>query len=202
MNDVLRQLGPHGRLVVGAVAALLGVLAWGLALHLAIAARFDVALGWLVLEGLMVTGAAVGAFVAASTALAMPGPEAALELDDDTIHPLPARPRWADAAASWSTSTRSTLRDLSMAVDRQFERWHLARDEREVAILLLRGMTVDEVAEALGTQRAEVLAHAQAVYDKAGFDGRRDLLTFFLDGLVLPSDGGVDDLDVPITGVG
>jgi hypothetical protein len=47
----------------------------------------------------------------------------------------------------WRREAEEVLRGLGAAVDRQFERWKLSSAEREVALLLLKGLAHKEIAE-------------------------------------------------------
>ncbi|MBZ0120481.1 MAG: helix-turn-helix transcriptional regulator, partial [Sandaracinaceae bacterium] len=75
---------------------------------------------------------------------------------------------------------------LGEALARQFERWQLTAAEREVALLLLKGLSLKEIAEARGTSERTVRDQARAVYRKAGLAGRSELSAFFLEDLLVP----------------
>ena len=59
----------------------------------------------------------------------------------------------------------------------------LSDAEREVALLLLKGVSLKEIAEARGTAERTVRQQAAAVYAKAGVSGRSELASYFLDAL-------------------
>jgi DNA-binding CsgD family transcriptional regulator len=79
------------------------------------------------------------------------------------------------------------LRGLGAAIDRQFERWALSPAEREIALLLLKGLSLKEVAAARETSERTVRQQALGVYRKAGLAGRAELAAFFLEDLLLPA---------------
>ncbi len=89
-------------------------------------------------------------------------------------------------AARWRGETRDLLGGLGAAIDRQFERWALSRAEKEVALLLLKGLSHKEIAEVRSITEATARQQARAVYKKAGLSGRNDLAAFFLEDLLLP----------------
>lgn len=89
-------------------------------------------------------------------------------------------------AERWRTEARDLLGGLGSAIDRQFERWELTPAEREVAMLLLKGLALREVAAMRGVSERTVRQQAHSVYRKAGLEGRADLAAFFLEGLWLP----------------
>lgn len=90
-------------------------------------------------------------------------------------------------AAKWRQEAQGLLRGLAAAMDRQFEAWHLTKAEKEVALLLLKGLSHKEIAQARQVSEATARQQARAVYRKAGLAGRRDLAAFFLEELTLPA---------------
>lgn len=93
-------------------------------------------------------------------------------------------------AARWRGETLDLVSGLGAAIDRQFERWTLSPAEKEVALLLLKGLSHKEVAEARSITEATARQQARAVYKKAGLSGRHDLAAFFLEDLLLPAGDG------------
>lgn len=88
--------------------------------------------------------------------------------------------------ARFRAESQDHLRGLAVAIDRQFERWGLSAAEREVALLLLKGLTHKDVASVRETSERTVRQQALAVYRKAGLSGRAELAAFFLEDLLLP----------------
>jgi len=88
----------------------------------------------------------------------------------------------------WHESTRRLLEDLGRAVNRQFGTWGLTRAEREVAVLLLQGLSHKDVAAQTARSERTVRQHAVALYRKAGLSGRAELAAFFLGELRLPPE--------------
>jgi DNA-binding CsgD family transcriptional regulator len=91
-------------------------------------------------------------------------------------------------AARWRGEARDLLSGLGAALDRQFGRWSLSPAEKEVALLLLKGLSHKEVAQVRSITEATARQQARAVYRKAGLSGRNDLAAFFLEDLLLPSE--------------
>jgi putative tricarboxylic transport membrane protein len=94
-------------------------------------------------------------------------------------------------AARHDASTRGAeaetlLRGLSEQIDRQFAEWGLTRAEREVALLMLKGLRHKEIACVRQTSERTVRQQAFTIYKKAGLDGRTNLAAFFLEDLLLP----------------
>lgn len=81
------------------------------------------------------------------------------------------------------------LAGLGTAIDHQFERWGLTQAEREIALLLLKGLSHRDVAQLRSTNEATVRQQALAVYRKSGLRSRSELSAFFLEDLLLPRKG-------------
>lgn len=92
------------------------------------------------------------------------------------------------AVASERDKSREILGGLGEEIDKQFERWGLTAAEREVALLVLKGLRHKEIASARNTTERTVRQQALAVYRKAGLDGRTDLAAFFLEDFLPPRD--------------
>lgn len=89
-------------------------------------------------------------------------------------------------ALRYKGEAAEALRGLGEAIDDQFERWKLTAAEREVGLLLLKGLSHREVAEIRATSEATVRQQALVVYRKSGLRNRSDLSAFFLEDLLLP----------------
>ncbi|XOV90112.1 MAG: helix-turn-helix transcriptional regulator [Pseudomonadota bacterium] len=89
-------------------------------------------------------------------------------------------------AAEWQARSRSYLEGLSSLIDQQLTDWHLTPAEREVAFLLLKGLSLKDIAGLRGTTEKTARVQSMAVYAKAGLAGRSELSAFFLEDL-LPS---------------
>jgi len=89
--------------------------------------------------------------------------------------------------AQWRSDMRELLRGLGAAIDAQFERWKLTPAEREVALLLLKGLSHKEIAAVRDSSERTARQQAQAVYAKANLSGRAALSAFFLEDLLLPA---------------
>ena len=69
----------------------------------------------------------------------------------------------------------------------QFTRWGLTAAEREVGLLLLKGLSHKEVAAMRSTGETTIRQQALAIYRKSGLRNRSDLSAFFLEDLLLPA---------------
>jgi DNA-binding CsgD family transcriptional regulator len=90
--------------------------------------------------------------------------------------------------AQWRGDMRELLQGLGAAIDAQFDRWSLTAAEREVAMLLLKGLSHKEIAAVRGGSEQTARQQARAVYAKAKLSGRAALSAFFLEDLLLPPE--------------
>src|SRR5262245_37255390 len=86
----------------------------------------------------------------------------------------------------WRTESRELLAGLGEAIDAQFSQWNLTEAEREVALLLLKGLSLKETAAIRATTERTIRAQARSIYSKAGLTGRAALSAFFLEDLLAP----------------
>lgn len=89
----------------------------------------------------------------------------------------------------WRSESRTLLNGLGEAIDIQFTRWNLTEAEREVALLLLKGLSTKEIAAVRAGSERTAREHARAIYSKAGLTGRAALSAFFLEDLLAPIEG-------------
>lgn len=112
----------------------------------------------------------------------------AMRLSTQVVALRGANQRWRAQADRWRVEAREALDGLATALDRQFVRWELTDAERDVAMLLLKGLALKEAAEVRGTSERTVRQQALGVYRKAGVAGRAELSAFFLEDLLLPGE--------------
>jgi DNA-binding CsgD family transcriptional regulator len=89
----------------------------------------------------------------------------------------------------WRAEAREHLKGLGDAIDAQFSRWKLTEAEREVALLLLKGLSHKEIAAVRATSERTVREQARSLYAKSGLTGRAALSAFFLEDLIAPIEG-------------
>lgn len=90
------------------------------------------------------------------------------------------------AAEDWRRGTERLLAGLGRAISAQFSAWSFTEAESEVALLLLKGLSLREIADVRETSNRTVRQQSLAVYRKAGVAGRAELSAFFLEDLLLP----------------
>jgi len=89
----------------------------------------------------------------------------------------------------WRSEARAYLNGLGEAIEAQFTRWSLTDAEREVALLLLKGLSHREIAAVRAVSERTVREQARSLYAKAGLSGRAALSAFFLEDLLAPIEG-------------
>ena len=89
-------------------------------------------------------------------------------------------------ADAWRADSRKYIDGLAVAIDQQLSKWNLTLAEKEVAFLLLKGLSLKEVAEVRSTTEKTARVQSMAIYSKAGISGRSELSAFFLEDLLLP----------------
>jgi DNA-binding CsgD family transcriptional regulator len=89
-------------------------------------------------------------------------------------------------ATLWREGHGQLMRGLAHAIDEQLDAWRLTPAEKEVAFLLLKGLSFKEIAPVRGASERTVRQQGLAVYAKSGLAGRAELAAFFLEDLLVP----------------
>jgi DNA-binding CsgD family transcriptional regulator len=89
-------------------------------------------------------------------------------------------------AQRWKQEAGGLLAGLGAAIDAQFDRWEFSPAERDIGLLLLKGLSHKEIAQIRRVGEATVRQQAQRLYRKASIGSRNDLAAFFLEDLLLP----------------
>jgi DNA-binding CsgD family transcriptional regulator len=97
-------------------------------------------------------------------------------------------------ANAWRADSRKYVDGLARAIDQQLSKWNLSLAEKEVAFLLLKGLSLKEVAHVRNTTEKTARVQSMAVYAKAGIAGRSELSAFFLEDLLLPASRPSEDV--------
>lgn len=110
-----------------------------------------------------------------------------LELDAAGLRASLTRAK-ADADG-WRREASRWTRGLGDEIDRQLSVWALTPAEKEVALLLLKGLSHKEIAAARAVEESSVRQQARSLYRKAGIQSRSELAAFFLEDLLAPRAG-------------
>lgn len=91
-------------------------------------------------------------------------------------------------AEAWRADSKKYVDGLSKAIDQQMSQWGLTGAEKEVAFLLLKGLSLKEIGEVRNTSEKTARVQSMAIYSKAGLAGRSELSAFFLEDLLVPPE--------------
>lgn len=91
-------------------------------------------------------------------------------------------------ADQWRQEARKHVEGLSKSIDLQLDKWRLSAAEKEVAFLLLKGLSLKEIAEVRNTTEKTARVQSMAIYSKSALSGRSELSAFFLEDLLVPAD--------------
>ncbi len=80
---------------------------------------------------------------------------------------------------------KKLMGELSQIIQTQFQTWQFTQSEKEVALLLLKGLTLEEIAKVRETKEKTVRQHASNLYKKAGLSGRHELVAYFFEDLLI-----------------
>jgi len=78
----------------------------------------------------------------------------------------------------------SARHELALVLKKQFEDWQLTGTEREVAMLLLKGLSFKEIASVRDTMEKTVRQQASTIYRKANVSGRHAFSAWFIEDLL------------------
>ncbi len=92
-------------------------------------------------------------------------------------------------ARDWKMEAQKYIEGLSQSIDQQLTKWNLTAAEKEVALLLLKGLSLKEIADIRNTTEKTARVQSIAIYSKSGLSGRSELAAFFLEDLLQPQGG-------------
>jgi len=73
---------------------------------------------------------------------------------------------------------------LVSVINDHFEQWKLSESEKEVAWLLIKGLSILEISEARNTKPGTVKSQSNAIYQKSGLQNRAELASYFVEDLL------------------
>jgi len=84
----------------------------------------------------------------------------------------------------WRNRSHSKAQEIRQMIDQQFAVWLLSQSEKDVALLLIKGLSMKEIAAIRNTHEKTVRQQATTIYKKAGLSGRQELAAFFLEDIL------------------
>ncbi len=88
----------------------------------------------------------------------------------------------------WQLQHKKVLAGLSETISQQFNHWQLTEAEKQIALLMLKGLSFKEIAQARSTSERTVRQQATELYKKSNLNGRHEFAAFFLEDLLLPTE--------------
>ncbi len=82
-------------------------------------------------------------------------------------------------------SVRVASGELLAVIYARFEEWQLSPSENDIALLLIKGFSAQEIADLRSTRVGTVKSQSSTVYQKAGVRGRHELVAFFVEDLLV-----------------
>jgi DNA-binding CsgD family transcriptional regulator len=73
---------------------------------------------------------------------------------------------------------------LQGVIESHFDEWKLTASERDVASLMVKGLSISEIAGVRGSAEGTVKAHLNAIYRKANARNRAEVLSHIMDTLI------------------
>jgi len=89
---------------------------------------------------------------------------------------------------AFRASLKAASGELLAVMEAQFKEWGLSPSEWEVALLLIKGLSVQEIADIRQSQPGTVKSQSNAVYRKADLAGRSELVAYFVEDLLAGED--------------
>ncbi len=90
--------------------------------------------------------------------------------------------------AAMELGIRAARGEMANLIDAFFDQWRLTPSEREIALMVLKGIDNESIAQMRGTASSTVRAQCTRIYAKAGVDGRAQLLSIFMEELLHAGD--------------
>ena len=74
--------------------------------------------------------------------------------------------------------------NYSKVIQWQFDEWALSPSEKEVGLLILKGLSIKDISSARQTKEKTVRTQASAIYEKSSLGGRHELSAWFFEDLL------------------
>ena len=83
--------------------------------------------------------------------------------------------------AMLNSKIKEERKRYSLVIKEQFDSWNLTLGEQQVALLLLKGLSLKEIASVRKTKEMTVRQQASSIYSKSGLVGRHEFSAWFLE---------------------
>ncbi len=89
-----------------------------------------------------------------------------------------------ESAESFKLQIEKFREGVSAAITQQLKLWKLTPTEEEICFFLLKGFSLQEIADLRNTSERTIRQQASMLYKKTGLSGRSQLSAFFLEDLL------------------
>jgi DNA-binding NarL/FixJ family response regulator len=90
--------------------------------------------------------------------------------------------RWLQARTTRQSESLSFLRgEMESFAHGKFDEWSLSSAERDIAMYMLKGLSIAEIAEARSTAEGTVKAQTSNIFRKTGVASRMELMSLFME---------------------
>ena len=86
-----------------------------------------------------------------------------------------------DSLEKSNNRIHNARREYSQVIHQQFDDWQLSRSQQEIALLLLKGLSFNEIAAVRDTKEKTVRQQASEIYKKSGVAGRHAFSAWFFE---------------------
>jgi DNA-binding CsgD family transcriptional regulator len=83
------------------------------------------------------------------------------------------------------TKLKEIGREYSVYLHKQFEDWNLTPSEKDVALILLKGLSFKEMAEVRNTKEKTIRQQASTIYKKSNVAGRHEFSAWFFEDMLV-----------------
>ena len=80
-----------------------------------------------------------------------------------------------------NTRIHNARKEYSHVIHQQFDDWHLSQSQQQIALLLLKGLSFNEIAAIRETKEKTVRQQASEIYKKANVAGRHAFSAWFFE---------------------
>lgn len=101
-------------------------------------------------------------------------------------------------AERWRQTARSYIVGLRHAIRQQMIDWGFSESETDIAFLMLKGLSHQEIARCRNTSEATVRQQARSIYRKSKCRNRSELAAYFLEDVTAPVEPEPDSSNIRI----
>ncbi len=94
----------------------------------------------------------------------------------------------ASSVSNSQEEVKRLKKHLNEIIHDEFSRWNLTKTEKEIAIMLIKGFSMQEIADIRNVKEKSVRQQATGIYSKANLSNRYELTSHFIEDLLAPTN--------------